>query len=69
MILRFSDNRPSLEHDWQVDRILEDLRILKVKYTQLTYMSDYFDCILGYCREMIKRNLAYVDNIDQKILS
>jgi len=30
----------------------------------LSYTSDYFDLILDFGRDLIKRNLAYVDNTD-----
>ena len=64
MILRFDDTNPSKEKHEFVEAILEDLDTLGVKYSKLTYTSDYFDVIFEYGRDLIKRGLAYVDNTD-----
>lgn len=64
MILRFDDTNPSKEKHQFVESILEDLNTLGVKYSRLTYTSDYFDVIFEYGRQLIKKNLAYVDNTD-----
>ena len=64
MILRFDDTNPSKEKHEFVESILEDLHTLRVEYTKLSYTSDYFDVIFNYGRDLIKKNLAYVDNTD-----
>lgn len=64
MILRFDDTNPSKEKHEFVEAILEDLDTLGVKYSKLTYTSDYFDIIFEHGRDLIKRGLAYVDNTD-----
>lgn len=43
---------------------MEDLETLGIKYSRLTYTSDYFDVIFDYGRDLIKKGLAYVDNTD-----
>lgn len=64
MILRFDDTNPSKEKHEFVEAIFEDLNTLGVKYSKVTYTSDYFDVIFDYARDLIKRGLAYVDNTD-----
>lgn len=64
MILRFDDTNPSKEKHEFVQAIFEDLNTLGVKYSKVTYTSDYFDVIFDYARDLIKRGLAYVDNTD-----
>lgn len=64
MILRFDDTNPSKEkHEFQ-ESIMEDLKTLGITHSKLSFTSDYFDVILDHGRDLIKRNLAYVDNTD-----
>lgn len=64
MILRFDDTNPSKQKHEFVESIMEDLETLGIKYSRLTYTSDYFDVIFDYGRDLIKKGLAYVDNTD-----
>lgn len=64
MILRFDDTNPSKEKHEFVESILEDLKTLGITWAKLTYTSDYIDTIIDYGKDLIKRNLAYVDNTD-----
>ena len=64
MILRFDDTNPSKEKHEFVESIIEDLHTLGVTYGKLSYTSDYFDLIENHARELIKKNLAYVDDTD-----
>ena len=64
MILRFDDTNPSKEkHEFQ-EAIMEDLKTLGVTHSILSFTSDYIDQILNYGRDLIKKELAYVDNTD-----
>lgn len=62
MILRFDDTNPTKEKNEYVESIIEDLKTLNIKYSKLTYTSDYFDKIFELLRELISKNLAYLDN-------
>lgn len=62
MILRFDDTNPTKEKNEYVESIIEDLKTLNIKYAKLTYTSDYFDKIFELLRELISKNLAYLDN-------
>lgn len=62
MILRFDDTNPTKEKNEYVESIIEDLKTLNIKYSRLTYTSDYFDKIFELLRELIAKNLAYLDN-------
>ena len=62
MILRFDDTNPTKEKNEYVESIMEDLKTLNIKYSKLTYTSDYFDKIFELLREIITKNLAYLDN-------
>lgn len=62
MILRFDDTNPTKEKNEYVESIIEDLKALGVNHSKLTYTSDYFDKIFDLLRELIAKNLAYLDN-------
>lgn len=62
MILRFDDTNPTKEKNEYVESIIEDLKTLNIKHSKLTYTSDYFDKIFELLRELITKNLAYLDN-------
>lgn len=64
MLLRFDDTNPSKEKHEFTESIMEDLKTLGISYSQLSFTSDYFDVIIDYARELIKKGLAYVDNTD-----
>lgn len=64
MVLRFDDTNPSKEKHEFVEAIIQDLQTLGVKHSKLSYTSDYFDIIFQHGRQLIKKNLAYVDNTD-----
>ena len=44
--------------------ILEDVKLLGLKYDKFSHTSDYFDVMLDYCTELIKQGKAYVDDTD-----
>lgn len=62
MILRFDDTNPTKEKNEYVESIIADLKTLGVSYSDLTYTSDYFPKIFELLRELISKNLAYLDN-------
>ena len=62
MILRFDDTNPTKEKNEYVESIIADLKTLGVSYSDLTYTSDYFPKIFELLRDLISRNLAYLDN-------
>lgn len=69
MIMRFDDTNPLKESIDNEIGIIEDLNKLEIKYDLLTHTSDYFQQIYEYATELIKNNLAYVDDLDQTIIS
>ena len=68
MIVRFDDTNPSKEKEEYQDAILEDCKLLGVKYDQVTYTSDYFQQLYEMCVKMIKEGKAYADNTPQEQL-
>jgi len=69
MIMRFDDTNPLKESTENEIGILEDLDKISIKYDQLTHTSDYFQQIYDFATYLIKNNLAYVDDLDQEIMS
>ncbi|KAK5166521.1 glutamate--tRNA ligase [Saxophila tyrrhenica] len=68
MIVRFDDTNPSKEKQEYEDSILEDCKLLGVKYDQVTYTSDYFQDLYERCVQMIKDRKAYADDTPQEQL-
>ena len=66
--MRFDDTNPAKEKEEYEDVILEDLKMLKVKYDHFSRTSDHFETILGYCEKMIKEGNAYVDDTDAQTM-
>ena len=52
--MRFDDTNPAKEKEEYEDVILEDLKMLKVKYDHFSRTSDHFETILNYCEKLIK---------------
>ena len=62
--LRFDDTNPVKEDVEYVDSIKADVEWLGFKWEgELRYASDYFDALYGYAIELIKKGLAYVDEL------
>ncbi len=63
--LRFDDTNPAKEDVEYVDAIIEDIKWLGYDFEdRLFYGSDYSEQIYDYALELIKKGLAYVDELD-----
>ncbi len=67
--LRFDDTNPSKEDTEYVEAIKEDLKWLGYTPQKITYGSNYFEKTYEKAVLLIKKNLAYVDDLDQETLS
>ena len=62
--LRFDDTNPVKEDVEYVDSIKADVEWLGFHWEgNVRYASDYFDALYGYAIELIKKGLAYVDEL------
>lgn len=62
--LRFDDTNPTKEDEEFVDSIIEDVKWLCPDWEErIFYASDYFDKMYEYAVELIKKGLAYVDDL------
>ena len=64
--LRFDDTNPTKEETLYVDAIKEDIRWLGFQWADERYASDYFDQLYTWCKELVQRGLAYVDDQTQE---
>jgi len=60
--LRFDDTNPVTEETEYVDGIKDDIRWLGYEWANELYASDYFEELYEFAIELIKENLAYVDD-------
>ncbi|MBD1393831.1 glutamine--tRNA ligase/YqeY domain fusion protein [Mucilaginibacter glaciei] len=60
--LRFDDTNPVKEDVEYVDSIKEDVKWLGFEWAEELYASDYFDQLYDLAVELIKQDLAYVDD-------
>jgi len=68
LIMRFDDTNPEKEKEEYENVILEDLKMLKVKYDHFSRSSDHFDTILMYCEKLLREGKAYVDDTDAETM-
>jgi glutaminyl-tRNA synthetase len=62
--LRFDDTNPSKEDVEYVESIMNDVRWLGFDWEdRLYYASDYFEQLYDYAVQLIKKGLAYVDDL------
>src|SRR6476660_3196757 len=61
--LRFDDTNPSTEETEYVDSIKEDVKWLGFEWKNELYASDYFEQLYEYAMVLIKKGLAYVDDL------
>lgn len=67
--LRFDDTNPVKEEVEYVDSIKEDVKWLGFQWDEELYASDYFQKLYDYAIELIKKELAYVDDSSQEEIS
>merc|ERR1719201_1940561 len=68
LVMRFDDTNPAKEKEEYEEVILEDLKLLQVKYDHFSRTSDHFETILGYCEKLMKEGKAYVDDTDAETM-
>ena len=61
--LRFDDTNPITEDTEYVESIKQDIKWLGFDWEEEHYASDYFDQLYTYAVEIIKKGLAYVDDL------
>src|SRR4051794_11683712 len=61
--LRYDDTNPAKEEEEYVKSIEEDVRWLGFEPTSELWASDYFQTMYDYAVELIKKGLAYVDDL------
>lgn len=64
--LRFDDTNPVKEDVEYVDSIKDDVRWLGFNWAEECYASDYFDQLYVWAQQLIKKELAYVDDQTQE---
>jgi len=64
--LRFDDTNPTTEETEYVDSIKEDVKWLGFTWKNERYASDYFDQMYEFALTLIKKGLAYVDDISSE---
>ncbi|MGN1081716.1 MAG: glutamine--tRNA ligase/YqeY domain fusion protein [Acutalibacteraceae bacterium] len=63
--LRFDDTNPTKEDAEFVDAIADDIHWLGFDYDKLVYGSDYFDIDYELAKKLIKKGVAYVDDLSK----
>lgn len=62
--LRFDDTNPAKEEQAYIDAIQEDIRWLGYQWSgEVRYASDYFDQLYAWAQHLIRKGLAYVDDL------
>jgi len=61
--LRFDDTNPVTEETEYVESIKEDIKWLGFQWKNEHYASDYFDELYEFAVKLIKKGLAYVDDL------
>ena len=61
--LRFDDTNPTKEEQEYVDAIIEDIQWLGFRFEHVYFASDYFEQLYEYAERLIKKGLAYVDDL------
>ena len=68
LIMRFDDTNPAKEKEEYEEVILDDMKMLRIKYDHFSRTSDHFETILSYCEKLLKEGKAYVDNTDAETM-
>ena len=66
--MRFDDTNPAKEKEEYEHVILDDIKMLQVKYDHFSRTSDHFETILLYCEKLLKSGKAYVDDTDAETM-
>ena len=61
--LRFDDTNPEKEDQEYIDAIRADVAWLGFEWAEECYASDYFETLYGYAQDLMKRDLAYIDEL------
>lgn len=64
--LRFDDTNPATEETEYVESIKEDVRWLGFDWKNELYASDYFETLYEFAVKLIKKGLAYVDDLSSE---
>jgi len=64
--LRFDDTNPTKEDVEYVDSIKEDIKWLGFDWAEELYASDYFEQLYLWAQELVRKDLAYVDDQPQE---
>jgi glutaminyl-tRNA synthetase len=64
--LRFDDTNPETEETEYVESIKDDIHWLGFKWEHERFASDYFDSLYEFAVTLIKKNLAYVDDLSSE---
>ena len=68
LVMRFDDTNPAKEKEEYENVILDDMKMLQVKYDHFSRSSDHFETILNYCEKLIKDGKAYIDDTDAETM-
>ncbi|GKA48251.1 glutamate--tRNA ligase, cytoplasmic [Tanacetum coccineum] len=61
-IMRFDDTNPAKENNEYMDKIIEVLKTMGIKYEEVTFTSDYFPQLMDMAVKLIKEGKAFVDD-------
>ena len=61
--LRFDDTNPVTEETEYVDSIKQDIQWLGFQWDREFYASDYFDQLYEFAVKLVRKGLAYVDDL------
>ena len=61
--LRFDDTNPERESEEYVAAIKEDIAWLGFEWSKLCFASDYFEQLYAWAEDLIRRDLAYVEEL------
>ena len=64
--LRFDDTNPSKEETEYVDSILADIKWMGFNWEHVYFASEYYDQLYEYAELLIKKGVAYVDDLSQE---
>ncbi|GJU76812.1 glutamyl/glutaminyl-tRNA synthetase, class Ic [Tanacetum coccineum] len=65
-IMRFDDTNPAKENNEYMDKIIEVLKTMGIKYEEVTFTSDYFPQLMDMAVKLIKEGKAFVDDIPRE---